>query len=385
MVQMRLFVGQFFVSSVLASTFLPTADYSFDDFNREFRGYQPGTSVYVHRKAIFEEKLASILAHNADSRNTWKRGVNTYADQTLAEFRNSGRLGYNRQLARHMSARSTEDAQSGANLRSSQASLPASWDWRAKGVISDVKDQGHCGSCWAFATTATVESHVALKTGTMEVLSPQQLVSCAPNPLQCGGVGGCEGSIPEVAYDYIQLYGMITEWMYPYSAYFGKSDACSLNSTATPSVIEISGYQKLPANDYSAVMKALVEIGPLAVNVQADVWSDYVSGVFDGCKNASNVAIDHVVQLVGYGTDPHGGDYWLIRNSWDATWGENGYIRLKRSSSPECSEDMQPLDGTGCAGGPAIQHVCGQCGILFDVSYPLGAKVTKYGHHEILV
>jgi len=366
------------------STFVPTAEYSFDDFNRDFqRGYQPGTAVYAHRKAVFEEKLASIIAHNADTRSTWKRGVNEYADQTQAEFKASGRLGYSRELGRHAHGQSR--ASSSSLLMKKQFSAPASWDWREKGVISNVKDQGHCGSCWAFATTATVESYVALNTGTMEVLSPQQLVSCAPNPLQCGGVGGCEGSIPELAYDYIQLYGMITEWMYPYSSYFGRNDACSLNNTKTPSVIEISGYQKLPSNDYEKVMQTLVEVGPLAVNVQADVWSDYHSGVFDGCKNTSNVAIDHVVQLVGYGTDPHGGDYWLVRNSWDATWGENGYIRLKRSSSPECGEDVQPLDGTGCAGGPATQHVCGQCGILFDASYPLGAKVTKYGHHEIVV
>jgi cathepsin L len=146
--------------------------------------------------------------------------------------------------------------------------------------------------------------------------------------------------------------------------------------------VEISGYHKLPPNDQEAVMAALAHIGPLAVNVQADNWADYHSGVFSGCSNLSNVAIDHVVQLVGYGTDAKLGDYWLVRNSWDTVWGENGYIRLARQAQPRCGVDVQPLDGTGCAGGPSVQHVCGECGVLFDVSFPLDAKIVKYGKHK---
>lgn len=367
------------------SAFQPSATYTFDDFIEDFgRNYQPGAVEYERRKAIFDERLQSILAHNSDSRNTWKRGINKFADMSREEFKASGRMGYDRKLARHFAAlqpgRDTYVAE-----RMSKP-LPVSLDWREKGVISNVKDQGHCGSCWAFAATATIESHVAISDGTLEVLSPQQLVSCAPNPLQCGGVGGCAGSIPEVAYEYIQLYGMGTEWMLPYTSYFGTNEAgCSLNNTKTPAVISITGYQKLPPNSYDAVMQALVEVGPLAVNVQADGWSDYHSGVFAGCKNTSDISIDHVVQLVGYGHDKKDGDYWLVRNSWDATWGENGYIRLKRSSAAECGTDTEPKDGTGCAGGPATQHVCGQCGVLFDVSYPTGAKLVKRGHHILHV
>lgn len=128
-------------------------------------------------------------------------------------------------------------------------------------------------------------------------------------------------------------------------------------------------------------MDALVNIGPLAVNVQADAWHDYSSGVFEGCSDWSNVDVDHCVQLVGYGVDLKLGSYWLIRNSWDATWGEKGYIRLRRTSTPQCGWDHTPLDGTGCSGGPSKQYVCGQCGVLFDVSYPLDAKIMHWGHH----
>lgn len=370
----------------VADAFLPSIGYSFKDYNRDFdRGYEPGTAEYVRRKAIFDEKLEVILMHNADPKNTWKRGVNEYTDKTDAEFKLSRSMGYNRPLARHFAAQdrahmvTTTSASMKKTLKPQP--LPDSWDWREKGVISNVKNQGHCGSCWAFAATANIESHAAIASGTLESLSPQQLVSCAPNPMECGGFGGCKGSIPEVAYHYVQLYGMTTESMIPYS---GEDMPCSLNMTSQPIVVEISGYQTLPPNDYTAVMEALVHIGPLAVNVQAS-WRDYHSGVFDGCKDLSRVTIDHVVQLVGYGIDPDGGNYWLVRNSWDTYWGESGYIRLKRSASPECGEDLQPQAGTGCSGGPPTQHVCGQCGILFDASYPLGARVIKQGLHEVVV
>jgi cathepsin L len=366
---------------------IPSGGYTFEQFVEDFaRNYGRGTQEYAKRKAIFEKRLESILLHNADLSTTWQRGINRFADLAPDEFAASGHLGYNKALARAYAA-SESLPKSGSlyvrNSNDSLAHLPKSFDWRNKGVISNVKDQGHCGSCWAFATAETVESHAAIATGLLPVLSTQQLVSCAPNPLTCGGVGGCEGSIPEVAYNYIQLYGMTTEWMMPYSSYYGSQAKCGFNTSR--SVVTISGYQKLPPNDYAAVMATLVSVGPLAINVQADTWSDYEKGVFDGCKNYNNVDIDHVVQLVGYGTDSQGGDYWLVRNSWDVTWGEAGYIRLKRSSSPSCGDDISPLDGTGCAGGPAKQHVCGTCGMLFDVSYPLGAAVPKRGHHTIVV
>ena len=93
--------------------------------------------------------------------------------------------------------------------------LPAEVDWRTKGAITNIKDQGHCGSCWAFSTTEMIESYAAIATGTLANLSTQQVTSCTPNPLSCGGGGGCVGSIPQLGYNYVQLFGLAREDDYP--------------------------------------------------------------------------------------------------------------------------------------------------------------------------
>merc|ERR1712037_590295 len=118
--------------------------------------------------------------------------------------------------------------------------------------------------------------------------------------------------------------------------------------TNTAPVVGITGYNTLAPNDQAAVMTHLAEVGPLGVAVYASGWGGYSSGVYSGCAYDSNIALNHAVQLVGYGTDAAEGDYWIVRNSWGSGWGEGGYINDE-------------------------QHVCGQCGVLFDVSWPLGA------------
>ena len=141
--------------------------------------------------------------------------------------------------------------------------------------------------------------------------------------------------------------------------------------------VGVGGYVKVPENNASAVMAALVGAGPLAINVDASQWSDYESGVFSGCSYA-DMDLDHIVQLVGYGTDAGSGlDYWLVRNSWDFTWGEEGYIRLLRDplDATPCGVDKQPQDGTGCAGAE-VQYPCGQCAVVFDASYPTDVAVV---------
>jgi len=123
-------------------------------------------------------------------------------------------------------------------------------------------------------------------------------------------------------------------------------------------------------------LKAVATVGPISISVDASSFHDYESGIFTGCDANEHVDIDHAVQLVGYGTDPVHGDYWLVRNSWGTGYGENGYIRVKRESDPTCKTDITPLDGNSCAGYDAPVQTCGQCGILYDSAYPLGVEVV---------
>lgn len=139
-------------------------------------------------------------------------------------------------------------------------------------------------------------------------------------------------------------------------------------------------------NNYAQLLHAVANYGPIAVSVDASSWHSYVSGIFDGC-NQLNPDINHAVVLVGYGTDDKTKqDYWLVRNSWSASWGENGYIRLLRRNPSNsnnnlgeqeyCGLDVTPQDGTACADQTQPVKVCGTCGILYDSSYPTGANIV---------
>jgi cathepsin L len=352
-----------------------------------------GSAEYVLRAAAFQTELKSVMAHNELGDSAWKRGINQFSDRTAEEFHAVSLSPAASIKSRALAAAAAATSELAAPAPRSSSSLPTTVDWRAKGVLTAVKNQQECGSCWAFASTATIESHAALSRSppVLADLSPQQLVSCAPNPNHCGGVGGCEGSIPELAYDYIKAEGMASEWSLPYTSGDGGSCEptcpCAYNKT-TMKMVELGGYVKLaPANDQATVMRALAEIGPLAVNVQANTWASYESGVFPATQcghNAttgavSNTDIDHVVQLVGYDETS-----WIIRNSWSPLWGDDGFIRLERGASNAsefCGPDSTPLDGVGCATGPSksppVTTVCGTCAVLWDVSYPTGVKYVK--------
>jgi len=338
--------------------------YAFDDYANEFSKTYASTIEYNFRKQLFETKLESIRAHNADSTKTWKQGVNQFTDRTTNEFEQL--LGLKKSLLYTQKMSMTPRVE---DSYIAQADLPTNVDWREKGVISAVKDQGNCGSCWTFATVEETESAYALATGKLHVLSEQQILDCTPNPQHCGGTGGCDGGTAELAWaKIIQMGGLDSEWIYPYQSYFGSAFVCRYGQ-AKPAVT-VSSFVNLPPNEQDPILNYLGMSGPLAISVDASTWSTYESGVFDGC-NQTAPDIDHAVQLVGYGTDSSLGDYWLVRNSWSPVWGENGYIRLKRTTEIQCGTDSTPSDGDGCSGGPPTVKVCGTCGVLFDGVYPV--------------
>jgi cathepsin L len=340
--------------------------YTFAHFKAEFgRAYATGAE-HALRKGIFERRLASIIAHN-NGNSTWKRGINRFADRTDAEYKAVLGLKGSRSQSRY---KSDHWIQAPADLWDNvdvSGFAGANVDWRTKGVITPPKDQGGCGSCWTFATAETIESYNALKNNKLVTLSEQQILDCTPNPNNCGGTGGCGGGTVELAVARIvEMGGLSTEDSYPYVSGGGQNFQC--DSSKLNYAVNVSKYIDLPSNMLPPVLTHVATTGPLAISVDASSWSDYESGVFDGCNNV-NPDLDHAVQLVGFGTDPSLGDYWLVRNSWGSGYGEDGYIRLKRYARPPCGIDNTPGDGDGCSGGPPSVKVCGNCGILYDTTY----------------
>jgi len=322
------------------------------------------------REAALKASLAAIRAHNeAIPAPSWVMGLSEHSDKSANEW--NSLKGLHRGLFHAGSSAASGLLQ---HRVPEGFQFPDGLDWRTKGVVTPVKNQASCGSCWAFSAAETVESAYGMATlaangkATLELLSPQQLVDCAPNPDQCGGTGGCEGSTQPLAFKYLIVAGHDSDASYPYTARDGKCKA----SDHTP-VIGITGSVELPTNNYTALMHALVTEGPIAISVDAS-WGAYERGVYRPPKSGIHTTIDHAVQLVGYGTE-NGLDYWLVRNSWGSSWGEGGYIKLERfgEGKEPCGTDTRPADGFGCKGGPSSITVCGTSGMLSGSSYPTGA------------
>ena len=341
--------------------------YNFEHYTNEFGKVYKSEQEKIMRELVFKQNLKRIMEINQNSKMTWKAGVNHLTDRIPSEI--DAITGLNRDMSFHTRKFSSFKATTSKDFLQN---LPKNVDWREKGVVTPIKNQGRCGSCWAFSSTAVLESHIAIQTGKLLTLSEQQLVDCTPNPRKCGGTGGCSGATQELAFDYVQRNGISEETEYAYNAKENKCEADNKKKVAT-----IEDFVKLPENDYNALMTALATVGPVAVSVAAEEWSFYESGIFNGDCGAT---INHAVTAVGYGTDEEGNDYWLVRNSWGETWGEKGYIKVPREKTAKdvvCAMDTNTAAGTVCEGGPTEVKVCGKCGILSDSSYPRGGKLLN--------
>jgi cathepsin L len=288
----------------------------------------------VLRRAIFSANVAKIEKHNSEAAaglHTWTMGVNKFADLMPEEFSARMTGGYR---AHEKRSKNVE-----LSLLHPVGTAATAVNWTAKGAVTPVKDQGQCGSCWAFSTTGSTESAVWQKTGTLLSLSEQQLVDCSG----AEGNQGCNGGLMDYGFQYIMdNKGIAAESAYPYTA---KDGTCKTGQT---SVATITGYKDVPVNSQTALETAVTQ-QPVSVAVEADQnsFQFYTSGVMTA---ACGTALDHGVLAVGFDTDATGGDFWNVKNSWGATWGNNGYIWLGRG-------DKFNPDG--------------QCGIQMAASYPI--------------
>jgi len=284
--------------------------YTFEKFVEDFNLKYTGSEIET-RKSIFVAELERVKLHNSRSNVGWTEGINKFSAMSTAEKKSfRGRSKSHHSAQKKQGLKFLEPLPSNFVMKSVDE-LPTGVDWRDAGIVSPVKDQGYCGSCWAFASTAVIESHVSKASGLTYDLSTEQMAMCAPNPLSCGGTGGCAGSTAELAFEYVaSSKGLVQEYQYPYTSYYGKDAVCSSVYSTSP-VASITGYVQLPENNYTALMNAVAQVGPIAVSVDASNWSAYKGGIFNGC-NQAQPDIDHAVVLVGYGEEA-GNKYWLVR------------------------------------------------------------------------
>ena len=225
----------------------------FSDFKVKYSKVYQSPAEERYRLEVFTENLRAVTEHNR-GQSLYTKGINEWSDLTQAEWERTYLGGYKR-------IQMPESPVESQGQKVSRADLPEAVDWREQGAVTGVKNQGACGSCWAFAATEQIESYAAIASGDLVELSTQQMTSCTPNTLTCGGTGGCQGSTPPLGYNYIQLFGQMAETDYPYiSGSTSQSESCQYDLSALTPVAAITGYNELPVNDQDAVMNHIATV-----------------------------------------------------------------------------------------------------------------------------
>ena len=270
--------------------------------------YQTRFGIWMANKRLVQEHNAANLGFTV--------ALNKLAHLTPSEYRSM--LGFHMNKAERKAAVKTS------------FKAPDAIDWREKGAVNPIKDQAQCGSCWAFSAVQAEESVYQIKFGKLYSLSEQNLVDCVT------GCSGCNGGLMTVAYDYVIKYqdGLWnTEDDYPYTA---RDGTCKFKKEK--GVAKTTGYVEIIEGSEKDLEEKVASMGPACIAIDASNWSFqmYSSGIYDE-KSCSAYDLDHGVGCVGYGSEG-GKNYWIVRNSWGASWGEKGYIRMVKDKNNQCGE-----------------------------------------------
>jgi cathepsin L len=324
----------FFQAAVVFSALIPNEVTPEDDddvgilFNwekyKDFHGKDYGGNLDAIRRKTYMTNSQKIAQHNQlydQGLKAFKLEMNHFGDMEPHEFQkimNGFRRNYNETKAKRRVT----------FLSPSFVVPPAEIDWRQHGYVTPVKNQGQCGSCWAFSSTGALEGQHFKKSGKLVSLSEQQLVDCSAK----FGNEGCNGGLMDQAFDYIKSNnGLDSESVYPYD---GSDKKCRFKKDGVGATDE--GFVDVPTGDEGKLAEALATVGPISVAIDAshETFQFYSKGVYDE-TDCSSEDLDHGVLAVGYGTED-GKDFWLVKNSWGEEWGDVGYIKMARNKKNQC-------------------------------------------------
>ena len=279
------------------------------------------SSEFWDRFDNFVDNMIRIENHNKfATHHGYRLGVTRFADMTPYEWRNTY---LSKSPPPNMESPFTHQYQQ-SELQN-RAKVPDSRDWRAEGWVTDVKDQGQCGSCWAFSSVAALEGQYANVTGNLTSFSEQNLVDCVTN------CSGCDGGWMNLAMEWVVENGIETEQAYPY---MGVDQSCAFNKSM--SAANFSSVVNITQDDVDGLYHAVATVGPISVAIDAeDDMMLYKSGIYKS-TTCSTTMLDHGVAAVGYGVSLKGHKYYIIKNSWNADWGMDGYIYWSRDIPNMC-------------------------------------------------
>jgi len=293
-----------------------------DEIRRQFVSFQQtynkvykNQDEFDHRYRIFRENMQK--AENLNTLNPDAHfGVTKFSDLSSEEFgakylmKQVDWSNFPKLPAKDFSAKHQ------VNVRGCSPDA-TNYNWESCGACTPIYNQGQCGSCWAFSATETIESYFFLAGNPLTQLSMEQIVSCDTS----GSDEGCNGGFPSGAYQYVQSAGGIEAYSdYPYSAEGGEAGQCAFN--AQDVVATVTGYSSINGETGLYSQTSSSSGGPVSVCVDASSWQTYSGGILTQC----GTSVDHCVQLVGYASYGESGAYWIVRNSWGADWGEQGFI-----------------------------------------------------------